>query len=518
MAHTPLGRLIERYAARMAVEPGRRCFLQQMAATGLLAGLPVPVRAALPAFPGKARVAIIGAGVAGLTAAYRLVQQGVRPLVFEASTRLGGRIYTRKNFTVEEMFCELGAEFIDSGHEAVRALAQELEVALQPVTEGDVGQELFYFNGKTYSFKDALDPEKGTGALVPVLTQIAEDYLGLHENGQWTAKAVALDKQSLAEYLDKFRDKTDEWAVELLHIAYTGEFGRQTREQSALNLITLIGTVLTKPLSIYGDSDEAWRIAGGNSHLIEALEKALAGKAEINTGAKLEKIGFDQEDFTLTFADESSFTTEQVSHVILALPFSMLRGVEGIEMLGLSEEKLRCIKELGYGSNAKIVLGTAGKPWREMGRYAVPSNGGFYTDLSLQNLWETSRGQKGKNGVLTNFLGGNAATANAFDRMKRTQRELEHLIPGISEAFKDQARAAFFWSSYRFSQGSYSCPLVGQMTSLVPYAGTPELQGRMLFVGEHCGGPSMGFMNGAVASANEASAALIGQLQPAAGL
>ena len=75
-------------------------------------------------------VAIIGGGVAGLTAAYRLQQAGAKPVLFEASNRWGGRMFTQYDF-YKGMFCELGGELVDTNHEELQTLGNELGVETQ---------------------------------------------------------------------------------------------------------------------------------------------------------------------------------------------------------------------------------------------------------------------------------------------------------------------------------------------------------------------------------------------------
>jgi monoamine oxidase len=78
----------------------------------------------------KGPIAIIGGGVAGLTAAYRLQAAGATPIVFEASNRWGGRMFTMYDF-YKGMFVELGGEFVDSNHEDLQTLAKEVGVEMQ---------------------------------------------------------------------------------------------------------------------------------------------------------------------------------------------------------------------------------------------------------------------------------------------------------------------------------------------------------------------------------------------------
>jgi monoamine oxidase len=141
----------------------------------------------------KGPIAIIGGGVAGLTAAYRLQAAGATPIVFEASNRWGGRMFTMYDF-YKGMFVELGGEFVDSNHEDLQTLAKEVGVEMQGLTtEG--GEELDFFKGQFHTPKDMVDPAKKTGAFAPIAKQIAKDAAELtdkHDN--WTKHATKLDK------------------------------------------------------------------------------------------------------------------------------------------------------------------------------------------------------------------------------------------------------------------------------------------------------------------------------------
>jgi hypothetical protein len=74
-----------------------------------------------------------------------------------------------------------------------------------------------------------LDPEKQAGAFAPIAKQIAEDADKLTDKDEnWTAHATKLDQMSLKAYLEQFRGKTDDWAIDLLDVAYNIEFGLET--------------------------------------------------------------------------------------------------------------------------------------------------------------------------------------------------------------------------------------------------------------------------------------------------
>ena len=342
----------------------------------------------------KEPVAIIGGGVAGLTAAYRLYQAGRTPIVFEASNRWGGRMFTVYNF-YEGMFCELGGELVDTNHEDLRELLAEFGLKRQKLAGKNEGQDLYFFNGFFQPLTDIVDPDTKSGAFAPIAKRIRADADKLKDDhGHWTDHARKLDNKSLKKYLEESRHTTQAWVIDLLDVAYVGECGLETEDLSSLNLVNFIGTDLSKSFQIFGESDEAWRIKGGSSKLINALVDALKDKIEMNLGYALTELDRKNEQIVMSFDAPGRTQQRTFDAVILALPFTCLRNVEGLDRLRLSPEKLKCIRELGMGQNAKIMVGTKSRVWRTPeSDLPVLSNGSICSDLAFQDFWETSRAQ-----------------------------------------------------------------------------------------------------------------------------
>ena len=76
------------------------------------------------------RIVIVGAGLAGLTCAYRLNRAGYVAEVHEASDRVGGRCWTGRGFFLDDQIYEHGGELIDQGHNQLRSLVQQLGLDL----------------------------------------------------------------------------------------------------------------------------------------------------------------------------------------------------------------------------------------------------------------------------------------------------------------------------------------------------------------------------------------------------
>jgi monoamine oxidase len=493
---------------RRAKEMSRRDFLK----TGAGTGAAIALSGCATTVPGgssvRGSVAVVGAGMAGLTAAYRLMKAGVDVQLYEASHRTGGRMWTKRNFNRDGMFCELGGELVDSNHTALIKLAKELGVEIQPLRKGETGVDLYYINGERYTDADLVPAYAG------LARRIAADADGLWDEREApTERAKRLDARSLRSYLAEAGADTAPWLVKALEIAYLCEFGLETNRQSALNLIDFIGTDTHEGFEMFGDSDEAHRVAGGNESLPEAVRRAIDGRAAVHTSHVLTAIAMDGDRLKLSFQSGPQSVVRSYEHVICAIPFTLLRGVGGWEQLPLSPGKKRAIREMTYGMNVKSMWGWQSRAWRAapLPGKAVVSNGAVISTQGYQQVWETSRGQKGSSGILTNFLGGDSAVG--FRQSKESDARFLAEIADVFPALRgthDGSRAVLNWPKMKWARGSYSAPGVGQYTWMGEAAAASELGGALLFAGEHTSLDSAGFMNGAVDSGERAAGELLG--------
>ncbi len=205
---------------------------------------------------GISPVLVVGAGLAGLTAAYRLKQAGVPVKVIEARNRVGGRVRSLPNAAGTNLIAELGGEFIDTDHVTLRSLAEELGLKIVDLLAADQGliKDTYFFEGRKVPLEEIIDD------FVPVAEQIDADLVAIENFESYAVfdEATAqLDKVSIAEYLDRIN--TTPTIRELLKVAYTIEYGREAEEQSCLNLIYLIGT---EPGELYSRGSYACYLPG----------------------------------------------------------------------------------------------------------------------------------------------------------------------------------------------------------------------------------------------------------------
>ena len=495
-APQPLDELLD-LARERRIDLTRRRLLQGTGAALVLAGcktMPNPMQ------PQGEEVAIVGAGIAGLTAAWRLRQHGVRVRVYEAQNRIGGRMFSLANHFPDGQVVELGGELIDTSHVRLRALAAELGLPLDDLLEGDADRDTWYFEGR------AIGEEEIVRAFVPVAAAIERDLAaagdGDYDHRDQNPAFRELDAISVSQWFD--RNGVDGWLRKLLDVAYTTEMGLECGEQSALNFLTFIGTD-ADAFKVFGESDERSHVRGGN----DLVPKTLAARMDdaIETGHALEAVRADGDGFALAFRKGAAMREVRARQVVLALPFTLLRQVR-IDV-DMPEAKRRSIAELGYGTNAKLMIGFARRPWRDHG-----ANGASMSDLAFQTTWETSRKQPGSAGILTNFTGGRHGVelgeGSVADQAARAVADLERVFPGVAAARAGAREVRMHWPTHPWAQGSYACFRPGQWSALRGAIG--ESVGGLHFAGEHCALETQGFMEGGCESGETAAAAVAARL------
>jgi monoamine oxidase len=308
---------------------------------------------------------------------------------------------------------------------------------------------------------------------------------------------------TIAQWLD--RAGASGWFRRLIDVAFTTEYGLETDRQSALNLLLMIDPNPV-PFRQFGGSDERFHIRVGNDSVPRALAAALGDRVE--TGAILEAVGKGSDGtFRCAVRRGAASDTAVADHLILALPFTLLRDVR--LDLDLPPVKRRAIRELGYGTNAKLMVGFAERVWRAAG-----SNGSVLTDLPFQLCWETSRLQPGAHGILTNFTGGRhgeeLVQGTAKEQADRFAADLDRVFPGAAAKHAGMKEVRFHWPTHPWTRGSYACYLPGQWTGISGAEG--ESVGNLHFAGEHCSDEWQGFMEGGCETGEAAAERILADL------
>lgn len=491
MPHTPLLSAIVNIA-RQLEQPqlSRRSFLASSAlAAPLLAQSNKPI-------------VIVGAGLAGLTCAYRLNQKGINAEIYDANTRLGGRCWSLRGAFDDNQIIERGGELIDQGHTAIRQLCQELRLPLDNLLAAEPNgcEPFYYIDGSPYTYEDATADVKSIWQKIHSDISAASYPTTYYQS---TVRGRELDRMSIIDWINEsIPGGVYSRLGQLLDIAYNIEYGEECSRQSALNLLYLLGYSGQGQFRVFGPSNEKYHVRGGNDQIVSNLAAQLA--RSITTGCALTSIRqLSDGSYSLGFKQGNRNITVEASRVVLAIPFSILRTLD-FSQANFRPLKQTAIREQGMGANAKLQLQFRSRLWN-----ALKNNGDTYSDTGYQITWEVTRGQSGQSGILVNYTGVDVARAAAKTSPKTVLSRIEPVLPGLSAQWNGKSHLED-WPSNPLTRGSYSFWKPGQYQSFVGVEG--EAEGQCHFCGEHTSLDFQGYLNGAVETGERAASEVVAAL------
>ncbi len=455
------------------------------------------------------RIAVVGAGLAGLTAALRLRQAGLKPEIFEAATRLGGRCWSARGLFRDGQIVERGGEFIDTGHRAIRGLVHELGLELDDVLAAQAPGSIpvYRFNNERYTLADAT---RDFGALYDTLQEQNAAIGPTVDFRRSTETARRFDAMTIKRWIaDTVPGGRASKLGQLIENAFSEESAADADRLSALDAITtLAGNARDSFDLYYGGSDQRYRVRGGNDRIVAGLARALDDAIACGT-ALTAVTRLDDGRLRLTLSRDGAVHDAVFDRVVLALPFAVLRAMIDYARAGFRPLKLRAIRDLGMGASAKFHLGFTHRLWADLGcngeiRPASPS---------FQTSWDASRAQGGRSGVLNLWSGGSPAMFTTgppdLDALARSSLAgAEAILPGVTAAWTGTSTFDA-WSLNPWSRGSYSFAPPGYRTACFGVEGLAE--GFCFFAGEHTWGQT-GYMNSAVASGERGAKQVLASL------
>jgi monoamine oxidase len=466
----------------------------------------------------RKNVTILGAGIAGLAAAYELEKLGHTVRIFEGSHRIGGRVWTHR-FN-DNTYGELGAMRIPSEHDYTLHYTKEMGLDLRKFISAHQNLECYYdirdtqirmkdapahlyskFQLSSKQKEDEKAPDMFGRTISDVFDSLSdEEKASLLTGDLDTDRLRDLDRLSLGEFLR-------------IHAGYDASelIGISTSLESFFDRAT---TMLLRE-AIADPGETLYEIIGGMDLLPSKLEEKIRGPINLNT----QVIGIhkkENESIHITISkNDNSPSVEECDFVICTLPFTMLRRINISP--AFSPEKMLAIRNLGYSSSTKVLLHCSQRFWET--KYNI-IGGASQTDQLIRAIYYPSdnaeekeiispsqrystlySGQRsnifkpksdeisrGPGVLLGSYTWGHDArtmgSLNDNDRKNIAIRMISRFHPEITEKGMVDDHVSMFWDAYRWSAGSFSFLFPGQQTTLYKHAIQPE--GNIHFAGEHC--------------------------------
>lgn len=436
-------------------------------------------------------VVVVGAGLAGLSAARKLVGAGKTAVVLEARDRVAGR--NMGSFLSNGVPVEMGGQWVGPTQDVVLELIKEL--GLETFPSFDTGDTLTVFDNNVVRYADnsyGLPPGSASevGRLWEQLESLASTVAT--EEPWQTEGAAELDRQTLDSWL--VANTEDSLARRFFRLLVPALFSAESPELSLLHFLFYVksGTSLDSLMNTKGGAQES-RVVGG-THLISERMSAALGDA-VRLDSVVRTIRQDEAGVLVEY-EGGSVTAE---HVIVAVPQTLAGRLRYVPPLPPLRDGLT--QQMPAGAVIKFQIGYDTPFWREDGL-----NGTVWSFDDAFNVVLDNTPSDGSCGVLVGFLeGSHARTASSMSAEER--REL--VIKSLVKYFGPKAADPFDiveqdWTAEEFTRGCYGGRLgAGAWTQYGKALAAPV--GRIHWAGAETSSIWNGYMDGAIRSGRRAA-------------
>lgn len=443
------------------------------------------------------KVIVVGAGLAGLAAAYEMVNRGHDVTVLEARSRPGGRVHTLREPFADGLSAEAGAMTFSNYY---KHLLRYVEIFKLPAVDfpAQTLAAVYHLRGRRMVVKRGEKPDwpydLGPGEKGAMPIQLVQKYfesvekLGDPTAPDWRLDAFkSLDAITLADYLRQ--QGASQGAVDLL--ADTMWWGYGWTTGSALHR-------LISDLVLFLLADRVQTLQGGNDQLPKAFAAAL--RERIWYGAAVARIQQEPGKVRVVLRQAGAERTLEADRLICAVPAPVLRRIEITPELPVRKREI--FRQLEYIPVTRVYVQSRRRFWIDQGEA-----GGASTDLPIRLVAEhplVRPADAGSRGILEcHPKGVDAERLDALGEDARLALAVENLEK-VHPGFRAHAEGgtSYSWAIDPWAGGGYPRWKPGQLTAWQPELARAE--GRLHFAGEHTSVLSR-TMEGALESGNRAA-------------
>jgi monoamine oxidase len=440
------------------------------------------------------RVVVIGAGLAGLTAAVDLAAAGVEVTVLEARERVGGRMHGIP--VSETVVADGGAAYLGVRHTELLALIREHGLGLAS-TEMK-GDSTFLVSDRRTTTASRVPPLDAV-ALGDLFDRLEDLVAQIQPGTPWQSpQGGRLDRMSAAHWLADVVKHPD---ARTFFPLFIGEM--MAADPAAISALHMAFYLRSgggiRYLNAFEGGAQQWRIDGGAHLLCEALAERLGNRIRLGHGVSAIDQDVDEVVVQCTSADgrRSEYPAD---HVVVAVPPLLAQRIEFRPALRAP----RATAATGRGCAVKVHMGYPTPMWREQGLsgWSVSTNGPLLSTVDDSPPDESA-------GVLTGFVTGAAAsTFSALSPSEQRDAALAHarlLFPKLPPPTQFTVTD---WLAEKYSRGCYAALFgPGDWLTLGPTLITPH--GRVHWAGTETSLEFFGLMEGAIRSARRVATELV---------
>ena len=439
------------------------------------------------------RCVVVGAGLAGLSAAESLVAGGADVTLIEAEQRFGGRTRTVHDSYIGGQYAESGAEWVDSIHWRMLDLMQRFDIEkLGTGMQWTTIRRWLYWSGARHVGSDIEKLEAHVFAAIERYEEACEAPAQLMDDPsrpQLHPDAALLDSRSLADLIRE----SDLGPVGQLFARRNaqGEFASEPDKVSAL-FVAQQRAFENLEVRRQGIEMLSHRVSGGVSQIAQALGAELSqhSRLTLKLGSALTSVEQTSDGVIVQGVGADGPFEVIADQVVLACSLVPLRNVE------FRSEIPAALREamwgLGYGTITKTAVQFAQREW---------DTGYGSTDSLSQRLYDPSVDQDGDSGIVMAYCGGDGgrqlALKSETERIESITQDMRTVHQMTSASTGAFSRA---WSIEPNYGGSYATYEPGQVTKYWDVLRQPW--GRVHLAGEHVAACT-GYMEGAVESGRD---------------
>jgi monoamine oxidase len=446
-----------------------------------------------------AKIAVLGAGIAGLVAAVELRRAGHEVTVLEAQSRVGGRILTLREGFSDGVYAEAGAMRIPGRHQLVMAYVKRLGLDLRPFNSHN-DRAWAFFHRHRLRLGEALDENVGYGFKLSAEEQRVpfqemwdrtlepiQDAMREESTVAWEVIQQRLQRVSLREFL---RDLGwSEGAIE----KYGLFAGFETLlHASACEFIREFVADLRSA---------TYAIRGGMDLLPRGLADELGN--DIRYGQMITALDQTDDQVIIHTRGLGGQKIVKADYAVCTLPLSVLRHIEVLKPF--SYGKQQAIRNIHYEAATKIFFECSRRFWETDDNIF---GGSSVTDLAIRNVYYPEHNRRTGRGVLLASYshGQDAHRWGALSEHERLVQALENVAeihPQVTQ-YVESGRSVV-WNQDEFAGGAYAFFQPNQEREL--HAHILAAEGRYHFAGEHASLQHR-WIQGSVESALRASVAI----------